>query len=115
MLEPRFSGSSTLQLSYFRFKTRQRAALIIARIRAGEEPLAMALAARVNGGPTVADLAARYLEQHVAVRVKPKTAVKAHISVYRHILPVLGISGSGSLPGSSPFAFASASSASSAT
>ena len=49
-------------------QARQRAALIIARIKAGEEPVPLPLAARVNGGPTVADLAARYLEEHVAVR-----------------------------------------------
>ena len=71
-------------------QARQRAALIIARIKAGEEPVPLPLAARVNGGPTVADLAARYLEEHVAVRVKPKTAANARIAVHRHILPALG-------------------------
>ena len=30
------------------------------------------LAVRLNGGPTVADLAGRYLEEHVAVRLKPR-------------------------------------------
>ena len=44
---------------------RQRAALILARTRAGEKPLPLPLAARANGGPTVTDLAERYLEQHV--------------------------------------------------
>ena len=48
------------------------------------------LAVRAVGGPTVADLAARYLEEHVAVRVKPKTAVKARIALHREILPALG-------------------------
>ena len=32
-------------------RTRQRAALIIARIKAGEEPVPLPLAARINGGP----------------------------------------------------------------
>ena len=54
-------------------RARQRAALIITRIRAGEEPVPLPLAARFNGGPTVADLAGRYLEEHVAVRLKPRT------------------------------------------
>ena len=48
------------------------------------------LAVRAVGGPTVADLAARYLEEHVAVRVKPKTAVKARIALRRESLPALG-------------------------
>ena len=37
-------------------QARQRAALIIARIKAGEEPVPLPLAARFAGGPTVADL-----------------------------------------------------------
>ena len=48
------------------------------------------LAVKAVGGPTVGDLAARYLEEHVAVRVKPRTAVKARIAVGRQILPALG-------------------------
>ena len=43
-------------------EARQRAALIIARIRAGEDPVPLPLAVRLNGGPTVADLAERYLD-----------------------------------------------------
>ena len=35
-------------------------------------------------------LAAHYVEEHVAVRVKLKTAAKARIAVRRHILPPLG-------------------------
>ena len=71
-------------------QARRRAALIIARIKAGDEPVPLPLAVRAVGGPTVADLAARYLEEHVAVRVKPKTAVKARIALRREILPALG-------------------------
>ena len=58
-------------------QARQRAALIIARIKAGEEPMPLPLAARANGGPTVADLAARYLEEHVEVKLKPNTQRQA--------------------------------------
>ena len=68
-------------------QARRRAALIIVRIKAGEEPVPLPLAVKAVGGPTVANLAARYPEEHVAVRVKPKTAVKARIAVRRQILP----------------------------
>ena len=71
-------------------QARQRAALIIARIKAGEEPVPLPLAARANGGPTVADLAARYLEEHVEVRLKPNTQRQARGVLHRHILPALG-------------------------
>ena len=71
-------------------RARQRAALIIARIKAGEEPVPLPLAARLNGGPTVADLAGRYLEEHVAVRLKPGTQVRVRGLLHSHILPVLG-------------------------
>ena len=71
-------------------QARRRAALIIARIKAGEEAVPLPLSALAAGGPTVADLAARYLEEHVAVRVKPKTAANARIAVHNHILPALG-------------------------
>ena len=54
-------------------QARQRAALIITRIKAGEDPVPLPLAAKFAGGPTVTDLARRYLEEHV-VRCKPKTA-----------------------------------------
>ena len=71
-------------------QARRRAALIVTRIKAGEEPVPVPLAVKAVDGPTVADLAARYLEEHVAVRVKPKTAVKAEIALRREILPALG-------------------------
>ncbi len=71
-------------------QARQRAALIIARIKAGEEPMPLPLAARESGGPTVADLAARYLEQHVAVRLKPATQNYVRGILRNHILPAVG-------------------------
>ena len=71
-------------------QARQRAALIIARIKAGEEPVPLPLAARANGGPTEADLAARYLEEHVEVRLKPNTQRQVRGVLRRHILPALG-------------------------
>ena len=41
-------------------------------------------------GPKIADLARRYLEDHVAVRCKPKTQRTARSVVNRHIVPTLG-------------------------
>ena len=69
-------------------QARQRAALIIARIKAGEEPVPAPRAEAV--GPTVAELAERYLREHAAVRCKPRTAEGYRRVVGRHILPALG-------------------------
>ena len=70
-------------------RARRRAALIIARIKAGEAPLAAPMA-REATGPTVADLAERYFREHVAVRCKPGTAKLHRRVVRRHILPGFG-------------------------
>ena len=69
-------------------QARRRAALIIARIKAGEEPVPAPMAPR--NGPTVAELAARYLEEHVAVRCKPATAVQCRQVIDKYIVPELG-------------------------
>ena len=71
-------------------QARQRAALIIARVKAGEEPLPLPLPAKYHGGLTVTDLARRYLEEHVGVRCKPKTQRTARSVVNRHVVPALG-------------------------
>ena len=71
-------------------EARRRAALVIARVKGGEEPAATPGGAGRAGGPTVAEFAARYLEEHVAVRCKPKTAKTIASVVRRHILPALG-------------------------
>ena len=68
-------------------EARQRATLIIARIRAGEEPVAEA---RKTETITVAALAARYLREHVAVRCKPTTAAQYRLAIERYIVPALG-------------------------
>ena len=69
-------------------QARQRAALIIARVKAGEEPIPAPMAPRT--GPTVAEIAARYLEEHVAVRCKPATAEQCGRVIRKYILPELG-------------------------
>ena len=70
-------------------RARRRAALIIARIKAGEAPLAAPMA-REATGPTVADLAEQYFREHVAVRCKPGTAKLHRRVVRKHILPEFG-------------------------
>lgn len=71
-------------------EARRRAALIVARIKAGEEAVAEPPPAKHARGPSVADLARVYLDEHVPPRCKPDTAVRYRIFVDRHILPALG-------------------------
>ncbi len=71
-------------------EARQRAALAIARVKAGQDPAAEPLAPRAAKGPTVAELGERYLEKHVAAHCKPNTARTARTKVNRHIVPALG-------------------------
>ena len=71
-------------------EARQRAAKILNRIKAGEEPVAEPLPAKYAGGPTVADLAARYMEQHVAVHCKDSSAAGIRKLLDNHILPAFG-------------------------
>ena len=70
-------------------EARRRAALIIARIKAGEEPLAEPAAALAEG-PTVGEIARRWLEEHVKVRCKPRTVEMYTLIVRKHLLPALG-------------------------
>ena len=71
-------------------QARRRAALIIARIKAGEEPIPEPMVAARKTGPTVAEVAARYLNEHVAERCKPKTAEAYRSVIKRHIVPTFG-------------------------
>ena len=66
---------------------RQQGAALLTRIKAGEEPGA---GADAEGGPTVADLAERYLREHVEVRCKPLTVKGYRQMIVGHILPRLG-------------------------
>ena len=68
-------------------EARRRAALIIARIRAGEEPVPEA---QKTESITVAALAQRYLREHVAVRCKPTNAAQYRLAIERYIVPALG-------------------------
>ena len=69
-------------------QARQRAALIIARVKAGETPVPEPL--RPGTGPTVAELAGRYLTEYVPGRCKPSTAASMRSVVQGRILPALG-------------------------
>ena len=71
-------------------EARRRAALIVARIKAGEEPVPEPMAVMLAKGPTVADLAAMYLKEVVAVRLKPASAKAYRGVIEKHILPALG-------------------------
>ena len=70
-------------------RARRRAASIVARIKAGEEPEPLP-SAPADAGPTVAELAERYLSEHVAVHCKPNTAKGYRKVIGKHILPAYG-------------------------
>ena len=65
-------------------EARRRGAGALARIAAGEPP------EPGPDGPTVADLAERYLREHVAVRCKPATVYGYGRIVRKNVLPALG-------------------------
>jgi len=69
-------------------EARKRAAHIIARVKAGEEAIPKPM--KPVGGPTVAELCARYLTEYVSVRCKPGTAALYRSVIDRHVLPALG-------------------------
>ena len=68
-------------------QARQRAALIIARVKAGEEPIPAPMVPKPATGPTVSEFATRHLEEHVTVRCKPSTAAQRRFVLDRHLLP----------------------------
>ena len=68
-------------------EARRRAALIIAGVRAGDEPVPEA---PETESITIAALAERYLREHVAVRCKPTTAAQYRLAIERYIVPALG-------------------------
>ena len=71
-------------------EARRRAALIVARIKAGEEPIPDPMAVTEAKRPTAAELAAMYMEEVVAVRLKPASAKSYRYMIERHILPAFG-------------------------
>ena len=71
-------------------EARRQGALAIARTKAGEDPVPERTAARRRIGPTVVAVAARYMEEYVAVRCKPATAKIRRNAIRNHIVPRLG-------------------------
>ena len=71
-------------------EARQRASRIVNRIKAGEEPVAEPLPAKYAGGPTVAELAARYMAQHVETHCKESSAAGIRRLLDKHVLPAFG-------------------------
>ncbi|MDE0331042.1 MAG: tyrosine-type recombinase/integrase [Nitrospinae bacterium] len=69
-------------------KARKRAALVIARIKSGEEAVAKPF--KRACGPNVAELSERYLTDYVEVRCKPGTRKLLRSVVRKHIAPALG-------------------------
>ena len=66
-------------------QARRKAAETIARLKSGEDP-----GGKSASTVTVADLAARYLKEHVALHCKPHTAKLYRSAVQRFILPAYG-------------------------
>ena len=71
-------------------EARNRAALAIARIRAGQPPVETAPESEAEKGPTVEELARRWLSDHVEVHCKPETVKMYRLVVRKHIVPKLG-------------------------
>ena len=71
-------------------QARREAARIIADIKAGREPVIGNGAAPADAGPTVAEVAERYMREHVAVRCKPTTVRQCRHMLDKHLLPALG-------------------------
>ena len=71
-------------------EARGRASRVINRIRAGEKAVDAPLPAKSRSGPTVADLAARYMEQHVGAHCRDSTAASLRKLIDGHILPAFG-------------------------
>ena len=71
-------------------QARQRAALVIARVKAGELPVTEPLAAKQGAGPSVGELAERFLEEYAAVRYKSGTLAWTRTVVRRYIVPEFG-------------------------
>ena len=65
-------------------EARRRAALIVARIKAGEEPVPEPLALRHAAGPTVGELARRWLDEHVAGQIAPSADAAGLIYALGH-------------------------------
>ena len=71
-------------------QARRKAAQVIADIKAGNEPTLANGASRPGASPSVAEVAERYMREHVAMRCKPTTAWMCRVTLDRHLLPAVG-------------------------
>ena len=71
-------------------RARRRAAFMLARLKAGEDPVPPRAAPAAERSVTVAELADRFLREYVAVRCKPWTVMTYRGALERWILPALG-------------------------
>ena len=71
-------------------QARRRAALMIVRLKAGKGASAAHPGSGEQDGLTIAELAERYLKDHVEVRCKPKTVTLCRLLLSNHIIPTLG-------------------------
>ena len=71
-------------------QARRKAAQVIADIKAGNEPVLHNGASPADAGPTVAEVAERFMTEHVAVRCKPATQRQCRDILDRYLLPGLG-------------------------
>ena len=69
-------------------QARRKAAQLIASIKAGEEPARPQ--SPPDAGPTISEVAERYMKEHVAVRCKPLTARACRSTLDRYLLPAFG-------------------------
>ena len=69
-------------------QARRKAAMLIAGIKAGEEPGRNGGAS--GAGPTLTEVGERYLREHVAVRCKPTMAGAYRHALTKFLLPAFG-------------------------
>ena len=70
-------------------EARQRAALVISRLKSGQ-PAQVTDPDTQPGGPTVAEVAEKYLKEHVEVRLKASTVRNVRNDLQKHIVPAFG-------------------------
>ena len=71
-------------------QARRKAAVVIANIKAGEAPGRNGSVSPSATGPTLADVAERYMREHVAMRCKPATARGYRYALDKVLLPAFG-------------------------
>ena len=71
-------------------QARRKAAMVIASIKAGQDPGRNGSLLAMAAGPTLAEVAERYMREHVAVRCKPATARGYRHALDKVLLPTFG-------------------------